>query len=92
MEAGQFLDYRLTGAEKKLDDFTDWRRRVDQGAIEQKAEQRAMRQDIEEIRKGQESLAKKQDALMRTIIGAAGAVALAALTFALTVLAGTGKL
>lgn len=92
MEAGQFLDYRLTGAEKKLDDFADWRRRVDQGAIEQKAEQRAMHQDIEEIREGQRALAKKQDALMRTIIGAAGAVALAAITFALTVLAGTGKI
>lgn len=92
MEAGQFLDYRLTGAEKKLDDFGEWRRRVDQGAIEQKAEQRAMHQDIEEIRAGQQALAKKQDALMRTIIGAAGAVALAAITFALTVLAGTGKI
>lgn len=92
MEAGGFLDYRLTGAEKKLDDFGEWRRRVDQGAIESKAEQKAMHLDIAEISRGQEALAKKQDALMRTLIGAAGAVALSTITFALTVLAGTGKL
>lgn len=92
MEAGAVTELRLKNIEENQKELIAWRRRVDAGAVEQKAEQRAMSQDISDIRSGQESLAKKQDALMRTIVGAAGAVALAAITFALTVLAGTGKI
>lgn len=92
MEAGAVIELRLKNIEENQKELIDWRRRVDQGAIEQKAEQRAMREDISDIRRGQEGLVKKQDALMKSILGAAGAITLAAITFALTVLAGTGKI
>lgn len=92
MEAGSLVDLRLKNLEENQKELVDWRRRVDVGAVEQREQQRSMRDDMSEVLDRVKVVEAGQRALMRVIIGGAISVAGSALIALLTVLTATGKI